>query len=652
MNKFVIVFFALLFSFSSFYAQDKKEILMIVNGNPVYASEFERVYKKNLELVHDESQKDVETYLNLFKDYKLKVAEAYAQKLDESASYKKEFSQYQDQLSRNYIFDDKVTEDLAREAYSRGLEEINAAHILVNANYEDTPQDTLAAYNKIKDIRQKALAGEDFDALAKKYSEEPNAEKTGGNLGYFSVFNLVYPFETMAYSTSVGKVSEIVRTQYGYHIIKVLDRRPRTPQIEVSHIMIATNTGERTFDPEERINDIYAKLQQGESFESLAKQFSDDKNSAVKGGKLNKFSKGDLRSLEFENAAYSLINEGDYTKPFKSEFGWHIVRLDEKFKTTSFEEEKEMLEKKAAEGGRSKIVTNAVNQKIKDKYGFKKGENYIPFFQSFVTDSILKRKWVFDTLTPTQNKVLFTIGDRPRMFADFANFLLIRQRNTKPYKSKSTLLFDFYDEFETQELKNYFKDQLEKENEDYAAILNEYRNGLLIFDVMNKNIWQKAKNDTLGLRRFYNNNKLNYNWTERITGQVFSANSQTMAAQVHQMLEAGKNADEIKTALNVNEKVNVIVTDGTFEMDARELPNNYHAKQGISEIYPLENSFVVVNASQVLPPTPKKFEEVKGKVISDYQNYLEEQWIIDLRKKYSIEVNDKILKKVKKELKS
>src|SRR5690606_25201177 len=342
----------------------------------------------------------------------------------------------------------------------------------------------------------------------------------------------------------------------------------------------------------ERINEIYTMLKQGESFESLAKQFSDDKNSAVKGGKLNPFTKGDLRASEFENAAYALKNIGEISKPVKTDFGWHIIRMDEKLPAETFEQQKEMLDKKVTEGDRSKIVTHAINNKIKEKYGFKPGESYMPYFDTYVTDEVLKRKWEMTPIPVEKEKTLFTIGNKKVGSTDFAKFISNRQKTTRPYKQKQTLLVDLYDEFETENLKDYFKENLEKENEEYAAILGEYRDGLLIFDVMNKNIWQKAKNDTVGVQEFYNKTKQNYLWKQRVDADIYSATSEVLAQQIQKMLSEGKTTEEIKTALNTQDKLNVLVTPGIFEIDQHELPNGLEIKEGVSKLYPNSDSFV------------------------------------------------------------
>ena len=470
-------------------------------------------------------------------------------------------------------------------------------------------------------------------------------------MGYFSVFTMVYPFETAAYNTKKGEISEIVRTSFGYHILKVNDRRAKLPKIAVSHIMISDKKGARTFDPQERINEIAAMLKQGESFESLAKQFSDDKNSAVKGGKLNPFTKGDLRASEFEDEAYKLKNVGDISKPVKTDFGWHIIRLDEKMPEETFEQQKEFLEKKVTEGDRSKMVTNAINKKIKEKYGFKKMESFLPYFDTYVGDDVLKRKWIMQPIPADMEKVLFTIGDKKVGYTDFAKYIETRQRTTRPYRQKEALLVDLYDEFETENLKDYFKEKLEDDNEEYAAILSEYRDGLLIFDVMSKNIWEKAKNDSVALQNFYNKTKQNYQWKQRVDADIYSATSEMAASRIQKMLGEGKTAEEIKLAINTDNKVNVLITPGIFEVDQDELPQNLEIKKGASSIYPSNDSFVVVNIKDILAPGPKSLEEVKGKVLSNYQNELETSWINSLHSKYNVEVNKKTLKHVKKELK-
>ena len=643
----------LLFLFIAYFngnAQNKKNVLLTINSNPVYSSDFTKVFNKNLDLVVEESQKNVAGYLDLFIDYKLKITEAYAQELDKNQQYIKEFKKYEDQLAKKYIYDKRIVSKLVEEAYDRSLEEINAEHILVLSNLNDSPNDTLKAYNKIKEAHVKALKGENFTSLVIEYSEEPGAKKSKGKLGYFTAFQMVYPFENTAYNTNVGEISQITRTSFGYHIIKINDRRKKKPKINVSHIMIFSNKDKKAEDPEERINELYAMIMQGEPFEKIAKQFSEDKNTGVKGGQLKTFGPGDLKAPKFENAAYSIKNEGEIIAPIQSAFGWHIIRLNEKFLIPSFEEQKDDIEKKVKGGARALIVTQAINNKIIKKYGFKEGESYISYFNNFVNDSILSRKWTYSSIPLTENQILFTIGDHDVTYTDYAEYLRDNQKTIKKYINKESLLTDMYVKFKNETLKNYFKERLEVENTEYATIINDYRNGLLVYDVMNKNIWQIAKTDSTGLKNYYEKTKNNYNWKKRLDVDIYSSSDEITTKQVQTLLMRGEESATIKKQINSEGKINVITVSDVFEIDQSELPEDLIPEKGISDIKLNDGFYVVVNIKEVIEPTLKEFDEVRGTVISDFQTEIEEKWMQSLRDKYEVKINNKSLKKLKKKL--
>jgi peptidyl-prolyl cis-trans isomerase SurA len=276
----------------------------------------------------------------------------------------------------------------------------------------------------------------------------------------------------------------------------------------------------------------------------------------------------------------------------------------------------------------------------------------MPFFDTYVTDDIVKHKWVYDTIPEAQDKVIFTIGNRKVTYNDFAIFLNNRQRGSSIYKIKKNVLGQYYDEFETEQLKNYFKDNLELENDEYAATIDEYRSGLLIFDVMNKNIWQRAKTDSIGLQKFYETVKDNYQWKERVDAVIVSTSNKEIAEKAQNLLKEGKTQEELKEILNVNDKVNIIVSEGLFEIGQRELPKDFEIKEGVSKIYTKDDGYCVIKTTTLLPGRVRSLDEVKGKVMSDYQNYLEKKWMEELRRKYTVEINKKALKKVKKELNS
>jgi peptidyl-prolyl cis-trans isomerase SurA len=416
--------------------------------------------------------------------------------------------------------------------------------------------------------------------------------------------------------------------------------------------MISDNKEARTFDPKERIHEIYSLLQQGKAFEDLAQQYSEDKGSAQRGGKLTRFSRGDLRSKAFEEVAYSLQQPGAVSEPFQSEFGWHIIRLEERHALPTFVERRENIEKRVKQGERSKIVTSAVNSKIKEKYGFEEGEDFIGFFKNYLSDEVLNRRWKYDTIPASDNKVLFSIGSRDVYYNDFAQYIEERQRRIQIPASKEVLLHEMYNEFETKALKDYFQDQLEFENEEYAAVISEYRNGLLIFDLMERNVWDVAKNDSLGLEKFYENHKNNYTWKERVEAVIVNVNDAVLASQVRNALEEGESVQAVKERFDANEKAKILLSEGVYEIGHSKLPEQFTPSVGVSDIYAANGVYTILVVEKIIPPAVKKLDVVRGKVMSDYQNHLEEEWLQSLREKYTIEVNKKALKKIKKEFQS
>lgn len=640
---------ALLLFLTLSYAQKKEDILLTLNDTEITADEFKRVYLKNLELVQDEEQKTVDGYLKLFIDYQIKAQEAKNLKYFEKESFQEEFASYEEQVSRTYLYEDRVIEEIAKEAYERNKEEIDASHILINAGYDALPSDTLVAYNKIKAIHERALKGEDFDKLAAEFSEEPNANNTKGRIGYFTAFSLVYPFETEAYNTKVGSVSNIVRTQFGYHIIKVHDRREKPEAIMVSHIYLAKASKDNTIDPKERIEELYQLYKEGTPFESIAKQYSEDKASAKNGGSLAPFRRGQLRSPIFENTTYALKNIGEVTQPFLSEFGWHIARLDSIIKNTTYEQEKENYIKKVKEGNRAKVVTSTIVNTIKEKYGFSYGDGLFQDAFNIVTDSIKSKNWKFNPNDVKNNSTLFTIGNQTVTLVDFLSYIETKQKKGRYVGKKEVMINNLYEEFENKTLKDYYRAQLIQENKDYRYLINEYKNGLMIFDLMQDYVWEAAKKDTLGQQNYFNARKGKYNWDTRVKANVFSTPSKEIINDVIAKLKEGEQAKDIRLDFN-KRKINLFLDQGTYEIGNLKLPQKFEAKMGISKIYNQNDSFMVVEVTEILAPEPKTLEQVRGVIISEYQQEVEQKWMQQLREKYNVNVNQKALKKVKKEV--
>ncbi|REE25118.1 peptidyl-prolyl cis-trans isomerase SurA [Winogradskyella pacifica] len=633
-----LVFFALSFSF----AQDNDQVLLTVNGEPVMASEFLRVYNKNLDLVQDESQKDIDGYLKLFTEYQLKLKEAKRLKLDEDKNYQREFLRYKKQLIKNYISENKVTEALVKEAYDRSNIDINASHILVRL--DATSKDTLNAYNEVLALRERALK-EGFD----KVKAEMHNGKTIflENLGYFSAFKMVYEFETAAYNTNVGEISMPFRTQFGYHVVKVDDKRSSRGTATVAHIMVNLVSQDSLADPEKRINDIYKKLNQGESFESLAKQFSEDKSSAREGGKIAPFKSGQLSSLEFEDAAFALKNDGDVTQPFKTAYGWHIVKRINLKPIEPLENLKESFESKVKRDSRSKLINEAMITKLKNKYDVTYNSEAKGYFTSILTDEFYKRNWNLPAVFKA-NETLFSINETIFTYEDFGKHLITAQRI---YSGKATpfttIVEKEYESFIESSILQYREDNLEVENIEYANILKEYRDGLLLFDLMEKEIWNKASQDSTGIESYYGKNKSKYQWSDRVEVVIASSADKSNVKKALKMMKKGNSEAVINEKLNTNDKQNVIFTKGTYTLDNPVLPSGFKATKGVSAVYEHHDAFHVIDVVEILPAGQKSLDEAKGNVINDYQTEIETNWVTDLYARFNVEVNQETLNAIK-----
>jgi peptidyl-prolyl cis-trans isomerase SurA len=536
----------------SFFAQSK-DVLLTVNEEPVFVDDFKRMYQKNLEIVDENLHTSIDNYLDLYIDYILKVKEAKELDLDEEKSFQREYNKYRTQLVNKYMTNIEVTDKLVKEAYDRMQQAVNASHILINVSANASPEDTLKAYKRIMEIRKEIMAGKDFGEMAKKYSEDPSAKKNSGNLGWFTVFQMVYPFETTAYETKVGEISMPVRTNFGYHLVKVLDKRPAKGKVTVAHIMIVPKD---SIDAEKRIREIYKQVKKGVAFDSLAKKYSDDRNTAIYGGKLDPFGPGALNSKKFEGVAFAMKKPGSVSEPFETQFGWHIVKLIEKHPIGSFEEELPKIEEQVRKDSRARVITENLMDELRERYDFKRNTEALDYFYETVGDGILNGSWYIEHLDfPDKN--IIEIKDEAKTYGDFAGYMAKMQKIPNKEESKQSLINKFYKDFTDKFILDYHRSHLEDANPEFAAVAKEYYNGLLLFDLMEEKIWNAAKIDTLGLEKYFKANKTKY------------------------------------------------------------------ASDSLSKI--------------------------RGRVVGDYQNWLEKEWMQALHDKYEVEINNKALRKIKRE---
>ncbi|WP_395061328.1 peptidylprolyl isomerase [Flavobacterium sp.] len=639
-------------AFTAKAQNNSKEVLFTINDKPYYTDEFIRVYNKNLDLVKDESQKDLNQYLDLFVGYKLKVNKANKLGLQDGLQYQNELKSYRIQLSKNYTTDSKVTKELVDEGYKRLLKEVNASHILILVDENATPADTLAAYKKISSLRERVVKGEDFGALALEFSQDPSAKENKGNLGYFTSFKMVYAFESGAFNTPLGSVSKIVRTRFGYHIIKVNDIRDNRGEITVAHIMIMKpKEAADSLTAKSTIDAIYKKIQQGEKFEELAKQFSEDKSSASKGGVLSRFSSGQLSSDEFEDQAFSLTKEHPISAPFESQFGWHIVKLLDKFPIKSYDDSKVELENKISKDDRSRLITNSLTEKLRKKYPTKRDSKLYSSLVKLVTNDFYEGKWTLPENAKSFSGTLFTVGTKKLTGTTFLDYVYSQQKSNITVKPVDKLVDKLYENFADDQRNQYNNDNLENEFPDFAAVMEEYRDGLLLFDLMDKEIWQRSKTDTIGLKAYYETQKEKHLWKTRVNTEIYSSTDLETMKSVLAMLKKKQTPKDIKEKFNTKEVLKVMSYEGVYEEGADALPKGTKLELGLSEITNKGDYYFITKINKVIPAGIKTFEECKGKIVNDYQQYLELNWVNELRKEFTVKVNQDTFEKVKKQIK-
>ena len=641
MQKYFISISIFCFSFFISNAQvSENDAILTISDQVVLANEFVRVYNKNLNLVQDASQKDLDSYLELFINYKLKLVEAKKLDYDKDPTYLKEFKSYKNQLTDAYLTDKKVTDALVREAYERTNTEVKAQHILIL--FDEVETDTLEAYSKIEKLRQRFI-NEDFESLKKELHNGKSVFVE--DLGYFSAFKMVYNFESAAYSTKVGEVSSPFRTRFGFHVVKVLEKRKSKGQVEVAHIMITNKQKDSTLVPKDRIQELHRLLLQGEDFSELAKQFSDDKSSSSLGGKLKPFKSGQINSEIFENIAFGLTKNENISQPIQTKFGWHILKLIDHKSVESFESLKPELETQVGKDSRSQLVKAKMLEQLLVDYQLSKQNPNISNIESNLSFNSTQNVWEFSDNFDTTQPFL-TIQNKTYGSQDFLEYLNKNQRAVKKDWPINVIVKKQYASFLEQSVFQYKRDNLENENQEFAHIINEYREGLLLFELMQDKIWDGAKNDSIGLQNFYDENKPNYVWPDRIEGSVARSSDSKYIKKVLKYWKNNRTNQEIDEALNTSQQ-NVIFSNGELEIGHSALPPSFEFKAGLSKVIKENANYYVVNVTELKPSTQKTFEEAKGQLISDYQTELELKWIQELRSKYTFKVNQDVLSKVK-----
>jgi len=658
--RFLLLFMFLGLSFASFSQADPDAVLMTIAGKDVTVGEFMAIYKKNNTADQPSTKKEgLNDYLDLFVNFKLKVREAEDLGLDTLASFKTELAGYREQLARQYFTDPATIDRLVDEAFERSKQDIRASHIFIRVPADALPNDTLEAWKKILQIRADLLDGKSFEQLAFEFSEDPSARDreanaqhpfikgNKGDLGYFTIFDMVYPFESAAYNTKENQVSSITRSDYGYHLIKVTKKQPAMGKVTVAHLYRSIPkdaTAQDSLRVHQKIDSIYTMLRNGASWDSLVRLYSDDKGSAAHGGTLPKF--GVNRMVpEFIEAIYKLENTGDISSPILTSYGWHIIKLEERERPLPMNEAKSELKQRVMKDSRAQLAKEVVIQRIKDEYGLHEYPSAREDFYTVVNDSIFQGKWNAD-MAAGLKKPLFEIGEQVFAQEEFADYLAAKQKKSEP-KSIRVYVDNQYNNFLEEKLLKVEDQNLERKYPEFKALMSEYRDGILLFDLTDKNVWSKAVKDTTGLKEFYENNKANYMWGPRIDAAIYTAKTPDAAATVRKYLSTGLSDEDLLKEMNHDTLTLLTIKSGKFSKKDYPVLSKIQWKTGISEDIKTQDGISFVTIREVLQPEPKELNEARGLITADYQNFLETQWIKDLKAKYIVVIHQEVLAKIK-----
>ena len=643
--------------FLSVFSQSNDPVLLQVAGEKITKSEFIKVYEKNNIKDEKPDSKALEEYLELYTNFRLKVTEAEALGMDTIKSFIDELAGYRKQLAQPYLSDNQASEKMIREAFEHKKSDIHASHILIRVEKLASAADTLAAWNKIIQLRKRIVKGEDFGKVAVEGSEDPSAKDrvaegrtmkgNRGDLGFFTAFDMVYPFEEAVYNAKIDEVTMPVRTDFGYHLIKVTAKTPAIGKVQLAHIMLVY-PGKASLDDSLKVADsanlAYKLLQAGNDFTDVCKKFSDDLSTSGKGGVLPWFGVNRLLP-DFTANIQKMKAKGDYSEPFQTIYGWHIIKLVDQKPIGNFDEEKEDIKQRIPRSDRNTDIQNTFISKTKASYGFTQNLKALDALTKTVTDSIFVANWKAEEAKGL-NQNLFTIGTKTYSQEDFASYLASTQQRDQK-RDIPAYVYQQYNIFVNDAVNKYADSQLEAENPDFKALISEYHDGILLFDLTDKKVWSKAVKDTVGLEQFYEKNKNSYMWETRLDASVFTIKDPSIIKSLKKLLKKGVPDEQILAKFNHDTIQKVSVERKKFLKGDNAIIDAIEWKPGKSDLIPLAdtaNALIVIH--QVVAPEPKLLSEIRGAITADYQNYLEKEWITELRAKYPVIINREVFNSI------
>lgn len=641
----------------------KSKTLMTIGDNNISAGEFMQIYEKNNVVGEVIDKKSVDEYLDLFVDFKLKVIEAESLQMDTMPKFVKEFKGYREQLSKPYFSNEEATEKLVEEAYERMKWDINAAHILVKCDSRAVPADTLKAYQKAVKIRERLMKGEDFNAVAMEVSDDPSARDmpeipgkrramkgNGGELGYFTAFDMVYQFETGAYNTNVGEISMPVRSEFGYHIIKVNSKTPACGTVNLAHIFMEVNENDPTKTDSlvaEKAKNVYNEIDpDGRNWDVVVRKYTDDKGTAINNGRLSPFRVSQVVP-EFITAAKSLEPK-EFSKPVKTSYGYHIIRLVNFNRIKDFEDEKENIKKNVEKDMRAKNSDEAVLKKLKNSNNFKENVKVKDAFIATIDSTLTQGAYVVSPQADV-NKVIFKIVKNNYTVQNFIDYIIDKQA-PNPFTTPASYAYDLYSDYVKEEVFKYEDAHLEEKYPEFDALVKEYHDGILLFDLMEKEVWNKAAKDTVGIQNYYEEHKNEYMWGDRVKTMVITTMKPQLVDTLNMLVNQGLTPDSIRAIVKSEKKFNNVSVKQIFFQKGDNIDvDSLEWIEGTVAVVPstVDKTTKIYKIIEVRQPEVKTFRETRGVATSAYQAQVEKEWLEVLHGKYPVVINEAVLQKVR-----
>lgn len=650
MLKQILASLILLFgSMAALYAQPNDPILFTVKGNPVHVSEFKGIYTKTNQDKADFSRTSLEEYLDLYVKFKLKVQKARDLYLDTVPALKSELDGYRRQLAASYLVDREVTEKLVREAHDRMLRDVEISHIFIPLDKNAAAKDTIVAFNRIQDIMKQIKGGKSFDQALLDNTEDKAAKDSKGYVGFVTAMlpDGYYNLENAVYRAKAGDITGPVRTNSGYHIVKVHGFRPARGEMEVSQILIRKgDTPDKAALAKTRIDSVYNALKKGADWGSICAVVSEDNMTKGKNGDIGFFGINRYQKT-FEDAAFGLQNDGDFSEPVETTIGWHIIRRKSARPIASFETMKRGLGDRVKRDSRSEAAKQSIIARIQREGQFKEFPEALAKWTAMQHDTVFHTfKWKMDAAKPLTP--LFSFGTKTYTLTDFEQYCANASRERmrgKGYPIEETIS-KLYKQWKDETTLRFEETQLDQKYPEFRDLMREYEGGVLLFEAAKVEVWDRANTDTIGLEKFFNENiKDKYKWDERAKVSIYTIKSSDpeLLVKVREMAAKKPSADVLKKFNKKEEIVNVM--ERVYEKGKNKDLDAIWKAGSLTAPRTDEGTKTAnfMKIEEIMPPTSKKLTEAKGYAVADYQDFLEKNWVEKLRQEYKVVVNKDVL---------